>query len=100
MRIFERSIFNGVAKTVSGIGICKANAPTASPMDFATEVDEMGPTLNSLSPRWDTSYRNLPQELPHDTTTQSLMQESPNHTTVAISQPTNANPSNAFHDRD
>ena len=45
MRIFQRNVFNCVAKAImSGIRICKANAPTALPMDHAVEIFQMEPT--------------------------------------------------------
>ena len=47
MRIFQRNVFNCVAKAImSGIRICKANAPTALPMDHALEILQMEPTLS------------------------------------------------------
>ena len=45
MRIFQRNVFNCVAKAImSGIRICKANAPTALPMDHAAEILQMEST--------------------------------------------------------
>ena len=45
MRIFQRNVFNCVAKAImSGIRICKANASTALPMDHAVEILQMEPT--------------------------------------------------------
>ena len=47
MRIFQRNVFNCVAKAImSGIRICKANAPTALPMDHAVEILQMESTLS------------------------------------------------------
>ena len=47
MRFFQRIILNCVAKSIiSGIRICKANAPTALHMDHAAEILETGPTWN------------------------------------------------------
>ena len=47
MRICQRNVFNCVAKSImSGIKICKANAPTALPMDHAIEVHQIEPTWN------------------------------------------------------
>ena len=47
MRIFQRNVFNRVAKAImSIIRICKANAPTALPMDHAVEILQMEPTLS------------------------------------------------------
>ena len=46
MRIFQRNIFNGVAKSVaSGIRICNALAPTSLPLDYAAETAKTGPLL-------------------------------------------------------
>ena len=47
MRICQRNVFNCVAKSImSGIKICKANAPTALPMDHAVEIHQTEPTWN------------------------------------------------------
>ena len=47
MRICQRNVFNCVAKSImSGIKICKANAPTTLPMDHAIEVHQLEPTWN------------------------------------------------------
>ena len=47
MRICQRNVFNCVAKSImSGIKICKANAPTALPMDHAVEIHQIEPTWN------------------------------------------------------
>ena len=44
---FQRNVFNCVAKAImSGIRICKANAPTALPMDHAVEILQMESTLS------------------------------------------------------
>jgi len=47
MRICQRNVFNCVAKSImSGIKICKANAPTALPMDHTAEIHQTEPTWN------------------------------------------------------
>ena len=47
MRIFQRNVFNCVTKAImSGIRICKANAPTALPMDHAVEILQMESTVS------------------------------------------------------
>jgi hypothetical protein len=62
MRIFERNVLNGVAKSVaSGIQICNALAPTTLPLDYAAEVAETG-TLIQISQRPDRD--NLDLDLP------------------------------------
>ena len=39
-----RTMFDAVAKPItSGIELCRATAPTALPMDHATEADNMEP---------------------------------------------------------
>ena len=45
LRIIMRTMFDAVAKPItSGIELCRATAPTALPMDHATEADNMEPT--------------------------------------------------------
>jgi hypothetical protein len=44
MRIFQRDILNGVAKSIaSGLRIFRAYLPTALPMDYATEAASIAP---------------------------------------------------------
>ena len=44
MRIFQRNILNGVAKSIaSGLRIFRAYLPTALPMDYATEAVNIAP---------------------------------------------------------
>ena len=44
MRIFQRNILNGVAKSIaSGLRIFRAYIPTALPMDYATEAVNIAP---------------------------------------------------------
>ena len=45
LRSIMRIIFDAVAKPItSGIELCRATAPIALPMDYATEADDMEPT--------------------------------------------------------
>ena len=45
MRIIMRTMFGEVAKPItSGIELYRASVPTALPMDYATEADDLGPT--------------------------------------------------------
>jgi len=47
MQICQRNVFNCVAKSImSGIEICRANAPTVLPMDYAVELHQTEPTWN------------------------------------------------------
>ena len=49
-----RIIFDAVAKPItSGIELCRATAPIALPMDYATEADDMEPTRALQIPRWE-----------------------------------------------
>jgi hypothetical protein len=49
-----RTMFDAVAKPItSGIELCRATAPTALPMDHATEADNMEPTKALRTPRWE-----------------------------------------------
>ena len=44
LRIIMQTMFDAVAKLItSGIELCRATAPTALPMDYATEADDMEP---------------------------------------------------------
>ena len=44
MRIFQRDILNGVAKSIaSGLRVFRAYLPTALPMDYATEAANIAP---------------------------------------------------------
>ena len=44
LRIIMQTMFDAVAKPItSGIELCRATAPTALPMDHATEADDMEP---------------------------------------------------------
>ena len=98
MRIFQRNVFNCVAKIImSGIRICKANAPTALPMDHALGILQMEPTLSypeRVQP--DTPElrniqhpRNQPPSLVH------LRNLSTHPMDAIIPTPSNANPSTA-----
>ena len=52
LRIIMRAMFDAVAKPItSGVELCRATAPTALPMDYATEADDMGPTGALQIPR-------------------------------------------------
>ena len=56
MRIFQRNILNGVAKSIaSGLRIFRAYLPTALPMDYATEAAKIAPP---------TRYPHTPARLP------------------------------------
>ena len=47
MRIFQRNVFNCVTESIMlGIGIGKATASTALPMDHTAEMLQMDPTWN------------------------------------------------------
>ena len=54
LRIIMRTMFDAVAKPISsGIELCRATAPTALPMDHATEAGNMEPTRALQTPRWE-----------------------------------------------
>jgi len=60
-----RTMFDAVAKLItSGIELCRASAPTALPMDYATEADDMGPTRVSQIPRRESQHLSDPQVAP------------------------------------
>jgi hypothetical protein len=72
MRIIMRTMFDAVAKPItSGIELCRASAPTALPMDYATETDDMGPTGVSQIPRRESQHQSDPQVAPQYTRPQS-----------------------------
>jgi hypothetical protein len=54
LRIIMRTMFDAVAKPISsGIELCRATAPTALPMDHATEAGNMEPARALQTPRWE-----------------------------------------------
>ena len=54
MRNHRMAMFDAVAKPItSGIELCRATAPTALPMDHATEADDREPTGALQIPRWE-----------------------------------------------
>ena len=54
MRNHRMAMFDAVAKPITfGIELCRATAPTALPMDHATEADDREPTGALQIPRWE-----------------------------------------------
>ena len=82
---------------MSGIRICKANAPTALPMDHAAEILQMEPTWNySQTVRVDTPNQRDLQHPRNQPPPCIPMQDLSNHTMDAtISTSSNADPSTA-----
>ena len=80
---------------MSGIRICKANAPTALPMDHAVEILQMEPTWNySQTVRVDTPNQSDLQHPRNQPPPRTPMQDLSNHTMDAtISSSSNADPS-------
>ena len=82
---------------MSGIRICKANAPIALPMDHAAEILQMEPTWNySQTVRVDTPNQRDLQHPRNHPPPRIPMQDLSNHTMDAtISTSSNADPSTA-----
>ena len=96
MRICQRNVLNCVTKSImSEIRICKANAPTALPMDHAAEILQMEPTWNySQTVRVDTPNQSDLQHPRNQPPPRTPMQDLSNHTMDAtISSSSNADPS-------
>jgi hypothetical protein len=52
LRMIMRTMFDAIAKLITpGIELCRATAPTALPIDHATEADNMEPTRALQTPR-------------------------------------------------
>lgn len=83
--------------TMSGIRICKANAPTALPTDHAVEILQTEPTWNySQTIRTDTPKQRDLQHPSNQPPPRIHLRELSNHTMDAmISTSSNANPSTA-----
>ena len=96
MRIFQRNVFNCVAKAImSGIRICKANAPTALPMDHAVEILQMEPTRSYPKRIRPDTPKQRDLQLPRNQSPPSFhLRDLSNHQMDAMtSTSSNANPS-------
>ena len=100
MRIIMRTMFDAVAKPItSGIELCGVSAPTALPMDYATEADDMGPTRASQIPRWESQHQSHPQVAPQFTRPQPLVSKPCDHTADMIPRSMNVKPPTVSQDR-
>ena len=100
MRSIMRTMSDAVAKPItSGVELCRANASTVLPLDYAAEGDEMGSIGVSQLPGWESVHQSHAREAPRVTQTQPLVHEPRDHTTDAISRSTSVNPSTVSQDR-
>ena len=100
MRIIMRTMFNAVAKPIaSRIELCRASAPTALPMDYASEADDIGPTGVSQISRRESQHQSDPQVAPQFTRPQPLVSKPCDHTADTISRFMNVNPPTVSQDR-